>query len=429
MSKQGKIFYGWWIVLLLMVISGSAIALTVSTYMIYQNQVINVIGISPTQFSLSTTLIFLTSMLASPMVGRLIQQHTKPTLIVFLTGFCVTYAAFGYVSNLWLLYILAVLLGFFFTGLAYIPPGVLVNRWFIEKKGLAMSISLAGSAVLGVIFSKYITYCIQHYDYSIAYISIGAGLLISGLLMIVFLLKDSPESIGLKPLGSEQLSTEQAGAAPVNGGKNNALVHYSLKQLYATSFFWAMLLAQFLAGFVGGGIVIQLPVYLQNTFDLELATNLLVLNLVASVFAKILVGWVYDKLGLRSSTLIIVGSILMTCLLFIMISSPDMWLIGALAVIIWSVGNCVGTVTTSVVASRTYGPQGYGEIYGTVMRFQTLGMATGVPAVAKLYAMSNSFAFVWSVFAGLTFIMLVAYLYGLAKSNPLRTNAPAVATA
>ena len=73
MSKQGKIFYGWWIVLLLMVISGSAIALTVSTYMIYQNQVINVIGISPTQFSLSTTLIFLTSMLASPMVGRLIR--------------------------------------------------------------------------------------------------------------------------------------------------------------------------------------------------------------------------------------------------------------------------------------------------------------------------------------------------------------------
>ena len=416
MIKQSRIFYGWWIVLVLMVISGAAIALTVSTYMIYQNQMIKAIGISPTEFALSTTLIFLTSMLVSPIVGRWIQNHTKLTLIVFLTGFCLTYAAFGFVSNIWLLYILAILLGFFFTGLAYIPPGVLVNRWFIEKKGLAMSLSLAGSAILGVIMSKYITYCIQHYNYTVAYMTIGLGLLALGLFLIVFVLKESPESIGLKALGCEQVLNANPLAA-----QNNALVHFSLKQLYATSFFWAMLLAQFLAGFVGGGIVIQLPVYLQSTFDLELATNLLVLNLIVSVFAKIAAGWLYDKLGLRSATLIIVASVLLTCVLFIMINSPTMWLLGMLAVILWAVGNCVGTVTTSVVASRTYGPQAYGEIYGTVMRFQTLGMAAGVPAVAKLYEMSNSFAFVWSVFAGLAILMLLAFMYGIARSNPLRT--------
>ena len=108
MIKQSRIFYGWWIVLVLMVISGAAIALTVSTYMIYQNQMIKAIGISPTEFALSTTLIFLTSMLVSPIVGRWIQNHTKLTLIVFLTGFCLTYAAFGFVSNIWLLYILAI---------------------------------------------------------------------------------------------------------------------------------------------------------------------------------------------------------------------------------------------------------------------------------------------------------------------------------
>ena len=418
MKESSKFFYGWWIVLALMAISGSAIALTITTFNIYLNAFTQDIGISATQFALCSTIINITVMLFSPKVGKLVQQHTKKALLFFLTGFCLSYAAFSLATNVTTLYIVAALFGFFSTGLTFIPPNILVNRWFIEKKGLAMSIALSGSALFGMLLSKYITYCIQNYSLAFAYQSVAAIMFVVSTLLILLLVKESPESIGLKALGADK---PQLQTAKVD--EKLELVHLEPKVLKKKPFFWSMLAAQFLVGFVGGGIVLQLPVYLQNTFGMAEAATLLVITLGIMIFAKVVLGWMYDKFGSLAATTIVCVAVLMTCIPFIFTNSPDMWMLGLIGVVFWGLGNCIGTVTPAVVASKTYGPAHYGEVYGICLRFQTLGIATGVPAISMIATAFGSFMWVWIICSVLTVILLSCYFYGLRGSNAYRTCA------
>lgn len=415
-KTSNPFFYGWWIVLALMAVSGTAIALTITTFNIYLNAFTQQAGISATQFALCSTIINITVMLFSPKVGKILQAHTQKALLFFLTGFCLSYAAFSMVSSITALYITASLFGFFSTGLTFIPPNILVNRWFAEKKGLAMSIALSGSAFFGMVLSKYITYCIQHFSLAFAYQTVAAIMFAAGAVLIVFIIKDSPESMGLKAYG-EARAVKQS--VPEN---QIALVHLAPAVLKKKPFFWSMLAAQFLVGFVGGGIVLQLPVYLQNTFGMEQAATLLVITLGIMIFAKVGLGWLYDKFGSLKTTALVAASVLLTCAAFIFTVSADMWMLGLFGVMFWGVGNCIGTVTPAVVASKTYGPAYYGEIYGICLRFQTLGIATGVPAISMIAAATGSFTVVWMLCSVLSILLLGFYVLGLSGSQAYRRN-------
>lgn len=415
-TTENQFFYGWWIVLALMAVSGSALALTITTFNIYLNAFTQQAGISATQFALCSTIINITVMLFSPKVGKILQAHTQKALLFFLTGFCLSYAAFSMVSSIAALYVTAALFGFFSTGLTFIPPNILVNRWFAEKKGLAMSIALSGSAFFGMALSKYITYCIQHFSLAFAYQTVAAIMFAAGAVLIVFIIKDSPESMGLKAYGAEQALKQSV------PGNQTALVHLAPAVLKKKPFFWSMLAAQFLVGFVGGGIVLQLPVYLQNTFGMEQAATFLVITLGIMIFAKVALGWLYDKFGSLKTTALVAASVLLTCIPFIFTVSADMWMLGLFGAMFWGVGNCIGTVTPAVVASKTYGPAYYGEVYGICLRFQTLGIAAGVPAISMIAAETGSFTMVWVLCSFLTVLLLSFYAVGLNGSKVYRSH-------
>lgn len=433
MKDSNKFFYGWWIVFALMAVSGTAIALTITTFNIYLNQFTQSIGISPTQFALCSTIINITVMIFSPKVGKILQEHTKKALLIFLTGFCLSYAAFSIATNIYILYIVAALFGFFSTGLTFMPPNILVNRWFVQKKGLAMSVALSGSAIFGMILSPFITYCIQNLSYQVAYQIIAGVMFAVSSVLILLVVKAKPEDIGLKAFGADEVETTPTQA----NTQEMALVHLTPKVLKKKPFFWSMLAAHFLVGFVGGGIVLQLPVFLQNTFGMQQAAQFLVITLGVMIFAKVALGWLYDKLGPMKATALVCASILMTCIPFALAAGSDAWLLGLVGVVFWGLGNCIGTVTPAVVASQTYGQQHYGEVYGICLRFQTLGIASGVPVISMIATATGSFSLVWMICSVLAVMLLAFYAIGLKgsqayrspKNEELTQQQPAVQTA
>lgn len=105
MKESNKFFYGWWMVLALMVASSSAIALTITKFNIYLNAFTKDIGVSTTQFALCSTIINITVMLFLPKVEKLLQQHTKKALLFFLISFCLSYATFSFASDVTLLFV------------------------------------------------------------------------------------------------------------------------------------------------------------------------------------------------------------------------------------------------------------------------------------------------------------------------------------
>jgi hypothetical protein len=80
-------------------------------------------------------------------------------------------------------------------------------------------------------------------------------------------------------------------------------------------------------------------------------------------------------------------------------------------------------VTPAVIASKTYGPSHYGEVYGICLRFQTLGIASGVPAISMLATATGSFSIVWMICTLLTALLFIFYVYGLRGSQAYRVVA------
>ena len=422
--QQQKFFYGWWVVLALMLVTGTSLALVVSTFNIYLNPVSEALGISKTQFALCSTIINLAVLVAAPKLGALLQKDTRKVLLLCLLGFYAAYAAFAWVSNLATLYVVAAVFGLFSAGSTVVPTSILVNRWFVARKGLAMSIALSGSALTGMVLAKSISYFIQTDGYGVAYQTIAACSLIFSVLLIVLIIRNRPEDKGLQALGADT-------TAGTNSSVHNslALVTLSPQELRNKPFHWAMLLGAFLAGLVGGGIVMQLPVFLQDTFDSDsakLSSTLLATSLGVMIFAKILLGWLYDRIGTQRATLVVTLSIIATCTPFFLIPLlPNMaWQLGLMGVVCWGLGNCVGTVTPSVMAAKTYGNEYYGQIYGNLHRTQYLGIGLGAPLIAKLVDLNHgSWSVVWLGAGVLIVVMLAVYLFAIKASQPYRQAA------
>ena len=423
--QQQKFFYGWWVVLALMLVTGTSLALVVSTFNIYLNPVSEALGISKTQFALCSTIINLAVLVAAPKLGALLQKDTRKVLLLCLFGFYAAYAAFAWVNNLASLYVVAAVFGLFSAGSTVVPTSILVNRWFVARKGLAMSIALSGSALTGMVLAKSISYFIQTDGYGVAYQTIAACSLIFSVLLIVLIIRNRPEDKGLQALGADTAAT----ASTSSVHNSLALVTLSPKELRTKPFHWAMLLGAFLAGLVGGGIVMQLPVFLQDTFDsdsVKLSSTLLATSLGVMIFAKILLGWLYDRIGTQRATLVVTLSIIATCTPFFLIPLlPNMaWQLGLIGVVCWGLGNCVGTVTPSVMAAKTYGNEYYGQIYGNLHRTQYLGIGLGAPLIAKLVDLNHgSWSVVWLGAGVLIVVMLAVYLFAIKASQPYRQAA------
>ena len=104
-QQKQKFFYGWWVVLALMLVTGTSLALVVSTFNIYLNPVSEALGISKTQFALCSTIINLAVLVAAPKLGGWLQQNTRKVLLLCLFGFYAAYAAFAWVNSLAALYV------------------------------------------------------------------------------------------------------------------------------------------------------------------------------------------------------------------------------------------------------------------------------------------------------------------------------------
>lgn len=111
-----------------------------------------------------------------------------------------------------------------------------------------------------------------------------------------------------------------------------------------------------------------------------------------------------------------------TCIPFALAAGSDAWLLGLVGVVFWGLGNCIGTVTPAVVASQTYGQTHYGEVYGICLRFQTLGIASGVPAISMIATATGSFTLVWMICSVLAVMLLAFYAIGLRGSQAYRSR-------
>lgn len=406
-EKAEKLHYGWVIVFSCMLLSAAGTGLLVYFNALFVAPVTTGLGISRAGFLLLSTFSTVTTMLLLPFAGGLFQKYSMRRLLLLGTIIGAgAFVCFSLATGVVHFYIGGVLTGFASCLYGAIPIALLTTRWFNEKRGLVTGISFTGAGIISVLLSAPLTRMIEKYGWRNGYRLIALATLLIMIPNIFLLIKERPEDMGLKPYGD---MTEKKSRLPEG---------YSRKQAVKLPSFWLLATGTFLLGMITTPAQQQLVAWWgDNGNSSELAAGMYSFSIFVSIFAKILLGGMFDKLGVRIGAGIcglMAGGSFVALLLF---RSGYLLLIPAM---LFGTVTAIQVVALPYLTNQFFGDREYGAIYGLITPVLYLGVSLGIPLSAMGYDFTGSYGVVWAGFAVTGLLSMGAIIAGDTASRGKR---------
>lgn len=401
--KSSKIFYGWWVVI------GSAIMLAVlgpaavAVANIYQAPVVTEFGITNSQFALSNSIVLGVGIFLSPFVSQqLTSGNFKRFYIISLLISASAYIGYGFTTNIYVFYILSLFVGYGFLSTTIIPASILINNWFVHKRGLALSLALTGLGVGGVIFSQMVTFIINNIGWRQSYMIYGALMIAIVVPIMLFLIKVKPEDVGLKPYGTDMDFATQPGAE-----EQEKEVEMTFTETKTKPFFLLLLAGAVLVGITNNGGLGQFPPVLTELHGAATAATIISVYSAVGIAGKLILGQISDTKGIVTS--IIYACTLLALAYFSMLFSENIIAVFIMAVF-FGLGNAIGTVIPPLITSAVYSTKQYSIAYGYVNSGLQLGMTVGSLFAAGIADLTGSYNYSWGIIMILSILVAVLWV-------------------
>jgi len=385
-TKKRGIFYGWWIVVVCTLIMATFFTLLLSCISLFVVPVTEDLGISRSAFGTFSTILSILGMILSPIAGKICA--TKNTRVVMSVGLLIGvigYTCLSFVNNVVLLYALAVFIGLGSAFATTVPIAIILTRWFVDKRGTAMSITFAGSSIGAMILSPVITNIIAGMGWRMAFRILGLGMMFVLVPLCFIVLRTSPEDKGLVALGSDKVQTgAAAAAAPVSDG-------LPLKTLQTKPIFWLYVVAIFVM-LLTMGAMYHMAAHVTAIIDAATAAKFVSIFSLIAIFGKLLMGAVFDKWGVKAG--ILMGTVCMAlCFVFLLLAKTFALLL--VVALFYGLGSSHATIFPPQLTSRIFGTKYYGETFGFVNAFASLSMAVNNLVMAAAYDMTGTYTLAW----------------------------------
>jgi MFS family permease len=234
-SEKTKFYYGW-VVIACCCLLGTTVA-ALHTFGIYLTELAKEFGWS--RATTSTVSSFSTVMycISAVTVGWLTDRFGPKKVIwpcAFLLGggLCLS----SLVQNLWQLYLFYGVIAAFGIGIAYSLPTATVQRWFIEKRGLALGINMSGIGIGTLAVGLLLGYLIPAYGWRVAFLVEGILFFIILVISAIFIV-GNPDQKGLAPYGKGENKTNPAAALEREWSLSEVLLNRSFWAIYGIHFF------------------------------------------------------------------------------------------------------------------------------------------------------------------------------------------------
>ncbi len=400
--KQRKIFYGWWVVLGCILITMTMVPPIMALSNKYLIYVTEDLGISRSAFTLANTVLQALGIFLSPFVTRFLAKGNMRVIqSVSILGYCASYFSYSLANSPIHLYISSLFLGVFYLNATLIPVSMMVTNWFNARRGLAMSLAMAGIGVGGTLFSPILTFFLESYGWRASYRLMAGIILVIALPAALFLLRKRPEDLGLEPLGG-QADTAAKGTRPSGG------VAISVRQSWGKFFFWLLLIGMLTNGLINAGALGHFPPAMQESHGAAVQAAVISAYSLISIGGKLILGWINDRFGVVVSTTY-ACTLFGLSFVFILLADQSVAMLYAMAVV-FGLGNAIGTVTPPLITAEVFGKENYSKAYGIVNSFTQVGLSLGSLAVASVYDATGTYRFAWIMLLVLTAVTLVSWV-------------------
>jgi sugar phosphate permease len=404
--KNHKVFYGWWIVGILLVISAYLSGIIYYGFTALIEPVVEEFGWSYTQVSFAMSLRGMEAGILAPLVGFLIDRFNSRKLLFSGIIICgLGLFALSRVTTLGQFYAVFVLIASGLSACTGILPVTVVGNWFRRNVSIATGIVVCGSAFGGLLIPA-VTSAIDTFGWRMAMVIFAVVAWIV-FLPISLLVRHRPEDYGYLPDGDTD-------SEPVNDENvtptTDVEATVSIGQAIKSRVFWHISLTFICHMLVVGGVLTHVMPYMgkigiARSVSSFLASGIMLMTIVGRVGF----GWLgdrYDKKRITAIAFLLLSSAL---LLYSYIGVAGIWLV-VIFLIIFGIGYG-GPVTMLPALVREYFGRGnLGTILGLAYGLASLGSIAGPPLAGWVFDTFHSYQIAWLIFIGITIIGMVSII-------------------
>ncbi len=329
-------------------------------------------------FSIGDSIRFIANAIVSMFFGTLVNKFGTKKLI--LAGFtclisCMLLFSFGN-SLIWF-YIGNLLLGIGLSWTTTAMVGCVVNKWCSEKKGTIMGAVLAANGLGGATAIQIVGPIIESsvWGYRTAYRLVAVILFITAILMLIFF-KDSP-----KGKENQKIVVEK------KKSRGQAWEGIEFEKAKKSTFFYLAAFSVLMTG-----LVLQAINGVSITHMKDVGLNPSYVMLVSSIHSvtltlfKFLTGVIYDKYGLRITTIIcdVTAVVVMIAIAAVTNSAAGMFF-AMFYGIFSSLALPLETIMLPIIAGDMFGQKSYNQMIGIFTALNSVGYAIGSPFANMTY--------------------------------------------
>ncbi len=397
-QKQG-IFFGWFVVgAAMLCISTGPGTFAFAALGLFIIPFETEFGWERTQISACLTLLVVATAISLPFIGRFVDKHGS-RLILFpsLVTFALCLAAIPtFVSELWQLTLIFLLIGTIAAGTNSVSYMPIVSAWFFKYRGLAIGISIAGIGLGFAYVPLLLQYLIDNAGWRYGYYALSGIVIFIAFPLVYFFLKESPADMGLKPDG------ETTGEVPDATKKDVGL---EVKEILRHREFWMLVAIFVVLSFVLNGMLAHLaPMLSDRGMDTATAAAVAATAGITIFFSRILIGFLIDRFFAPYVGMVFFSLSAVGMAIFALGAVDAMAFIGAICVGL-SLGAEVDLL--AYLAGRYFGLKSFGTTYGLLFSAVLTGTAIGPLAFGIGFDTTGSYVSILTICVGINILAVI----------------------
>jgi MFS family permease len=399
--SENKIFYrGWFtVVVCLLGISTGPAAFGLSALFLLGGPLGQEFGWNRTAISTAVSVMMLCTACSLPFMGRLVDRFgVKQVLIPSVIVFGLTLLAASRITQYWQFIAVYVAMGTIAVGTNSVPYMRVLTAWFDRRRGMAIGIAGSGTG-LGFGYVPLITeQLVSSYGWRGGYVGLGLIMLLFTLPMILFLLHEKPQSLGLHPDGA---TSDEHAAQPATKGD-------TLAQAMRRRDFWSLIAIFSGLAFVLYGLIPHMVPMLQDRgVPVSRASWLASAFGWAAFGGRLLIGFLVDRYDARRIAFVF---FLLSAIGLAVLSAPlPLWVFTVAAILLGlSLGAEVDML--AYLASRYFGLKNFAQIFGAMFSAVMVAMSLSPLAFGAVYDLTGSYRAILAVGVPVCLLAIVLVL-------------------
>ncbi len=297
------------------------------------------------------------------------------------------------------------------AGIAYgagciYPVSLLIGNWFHARRGFALGLSAAGSAVATMGFSPLLSSVVVRHSLTTAFV-LQSGIMALSAVIVLLVVRDTPEDMGLLPYGETKAT------------QTDSSFRGSFRPNRATMGMLALMML--LIGGAGLAFSGHMAVLMRTEgYSTQLAASMVSLFGLVLVCSKLLTGAVADRIGSKRCSLLLFSIFILGCFLVLGMDGKALFWCAALAVLL-GLGASLFNVGPPLWAADLSSKDHYPKTLKHLQIFYNLGgiLFTVVPGL--IADRTNEYKSSYLLFAGMMLLALLILLWAYSQRKGDKT--------